>query len=114
MTTYSQEVLDIMVKIGNAKEQIRAVELLISKEVQLLRAHGASWSQVGVALGVSSQSAWERYGLSWEQKEERRRSAAIAKQGNQGILGFMEAMSLPPEKSSVTRKRQRAKKTNQA
>lgn len=44
---------------------IRAeVERLISTNVALARRDGASWSELGDALGVSKQAAHERYGTT--------------------------------------------------
>ena len=38
------------------------VEANTRAAVQAARAKGASWAEVGDALGVARQSAWERYG----------------------------------------------------
>lgn len=39
----------------------RAAERAVEDEVARLRQHGASWSDIGEALGVTRQSAWGRY-----------------------------------------------------
>ncbi len=41
--------------------------------VRSARAAGASWSQIGAALGISKQAAWEAYGQWIEDQAERHR-----------------------------------------
>jgi hypothetical protein len=38
-----------------------ALEKLTRESVQRARAAGHSWTQIGEALGVTKQTAWERY-----------------------------------------------------
>jgi ATP-dependent Clp protease ATP-binding subunit ClpX len=38
--------------------------------VDLLRAKGYTWEQIGGALGVTRQSAWEKYGRAEQQVKE--------------------------------------------
>jgi uncharacterized NAD(P)/FAD-binding protein YdhS len=38
-----------------------ALDKLIRESVQRAREAGHSWTQIGQALGVSKQTAWERY-----------------------------------------------------
>jgi hypothetical protein len=38
-----------------------AVDKLIRQTVALARAQGRSWAEIGHALGISKQSAWERF-----------------------------------------------------
>ncbi|MEU4398240.1 hypothetical protein [Micromonospora orduensis] len=47
--------------IAAAAEISAAAERLLELEVELARRHGTTWEQVGDALGVSRQSAWERF-----------------------------------------------------
>lgn len=37
------------------------VDRFLAEWVQLLRSRGISWAEIGRALGVSRQSAWERF-----------------------------------------------------
>jgi hypothetical protein len=37
------------------------VDAAIHDHVGILRARGISWTRIGEALGVSKQSAWERF-----------------------------------------------------
>ncbi|MFY1614708.1 hypothetical protein [Micromonospora sp. WMMD736] len=47
--------------IATAAEVSAAAERLLELEVELARHHGMTWEQVADALGVSRQSAWERF-----------------------------------------------------
>jgi hypothetical protein len=38
-----------------------AVDKLIRQTVAQAREQGCSWSEIGTALGISKQSAWERF-----------------------------------------------------
>ena len=53
---------DLMNQLG----QVRLIELLLNKAraqiVSEARAGGTSWQEIGDALGISKQAAWERYG----------------------------------------------------
>jgi CHASE3 domain sensor protein len=49
-------------------EHLRAIEEMVQakadqlqRTVDLLRSRDVSWAQIGAALGVSRQSAWERF-----------------------------------------------------
>jgi ATP-dependent Clp protease ATP-binding subunit ClpX len=49
-------------------EQLTAIEHTVQGKgnqlqsvVELLRSRGVSWAQIGAALGISRQSAWERF-----------------------------------------------------
>jgi len=47
--------------IGTLTDQIRALETSRARSVDVAREHGASWRMVGVALGTTTQAAWERF-----------------------------------------------------
>ncbi|MEU8263972.1 hypothetical protein AB0C02_25525 [Micromonospora sp. NPDC048999] len=47
--------------IAAAAEVSAATERLLELEVELARHYGMTWEQVADALGVSRQSAWERF-----------------------------------------------------
>jgi hypothetical protein len=47
--------------IAEASEGVRAGQARLRELVQLARANGRSWGQIGIALGVSRQAARERF-----------------------------------------------------
>lgn len=47
--------------IAEAVDQLHATEARIRELVELARANDRSWSQIGIALGVSRQAARERF-----------------------------------------------------
>jgi hypothetical protein len=52
--------------IHQAVEAAADHQRYIDEMVSQARAEGASWKQIGEALGVTYQSAWERYGKGIE------------------------------------------------
>ena len=48
--------------IADAAQALRDDEARLREAVEIARAHGRSWNQVGVALGVSRQAARQRFG----------------------------------------------------
>ena len=46
---------------AQSSPQMRKLTTQTEKRVQRMRAEGASWQQVGSALGITRQSAWERF-----------------------------------------------------
>jgi hypothetical protein len=47
--------------IAEASEGVRAGQARVLELVELARANGRSWGQIGIALGVSRQAARERF-----------------------------------------------------
>jgi hypothetical protein len=47
--------------IAEAAQALRDDEARLREAVEIARAHGRSWNQVGVALGVSRQAARQRF-----------------------------------------------------
>ena len=47
--------------LGAIEETVRAKGDQLQRTVDLLRSREVSWAQIGAALGVSRQSAWERF-----------------------------------------------------
>lgn len=48
-------------RVAAASETVRADEVRLREAVQSARAHGRSWNQISVALGVSRQAARQRF-----------------------------------------------------
>jgi hypothetical protein len=47
--------------ISGVTESIKALEGTMAEAVRLARRQGITWEEIGKALGVSRQSAWERF-----------------------------------------------------
>jgi hypothetical protein len=52
--------LETMLRLHRSRED---VEQAVARYVRELRKRGMTWSRIGEALGISRQSAWERYSL---------------------------------------------------
>ena len=52
---------DDLREIAAVSEALRADEARLRKAIEVARAHGRSWNQIGVALGVSRQAARQRF-----------------------------------------------------
>ncbi len=48
-------------RIADAAQTVREGEARLREAVEVARAHGRSWNQVAVALGVSRQAARQRF-----------------------------------------------------
>jgi len=48
-------------QIAAVSEAVRAEEARLRETVELARAHGRSWNQIALALGVSRQAARQRF-----------------------------------------------------
>lgn len=48
--------------IRHQRAEARAIDCAIAAEVVVARANGASWQQIGDALGTTRQNAQKRYG----------------------------------------------------
>ena len=71
------------------------------KQVAAARAAGATWEQVGEALGISRQSAWEYYAA-------RTRAEFAANAAANTKLSEDDAMDLAVEEVRAVRRRRRA------
>jgi DNA-directed RNA polymerase specialized sigma24 family protein len=47
--------------IADAAQTVREAEARLREAVEVARAHGRSWNQIAVALGVSRQAARQRF-----------------------------------------------------
>jgi len=52
------QALDQMVALHRSREQ---VDKEVAAAIRALRDRGVTWTKLGAALGISRQSAWERY-----------------------------------------------------
>jgi hypothetical protein len=59
-TAAVEDIADLR-QIAADSEAVRADEARLREAVQLARAHGRSWNQIAVALGVSRQAARQRF-----------------------------------------------------
>jgi hypothetical protein len=59
--TASVDITDDLRSIAIASEAARADEARLREAVEVARAHGRSWNQIAVALGVSRQAARQRF-----------------------------------------------------
>lgn len=53
---------DDLRQIASASDAVRADEARLRTAIEVARAHGRSWNQIAVALGVSRQAARQRFG----------------------------------------------------
>lgn len=59
--TAEVEHTDDLRQIAAESEAVRADEARLREAVEIARAHGRSWNQIAVALGVSRQAARQRF-----------------------------------------------------
>lgn len=57
----STQAIKHLTRIGALRDQEIRLEIEVTQEVARCRMHGASWRMIGVALGTSTQAAWERF-----------------------------------------------------
>lgn len=59
--TAEVERTDDLREVAAASERVHADETRLREAVQVARAHGRSWNQIAMSLGVSRQAARQRY-----------------------------------------------------
>ena len=59
--TTEAENTDDLRQIAAVSEALRADQARLREAVEVARAHGRSWNQIGVSLGVSRQAARQRF-----------------------------------------------------
>jgi hypothetical protein len=58
--------------ILHVSELSAAAERLLALEIELARSFGVTWEEVGAALGVSRQAAWDRFSSHERWQKSRR------------------------------------------
>jgi ATP-dependent Clp protease ATP-binding subunit ClpX len=51
----------LLASLKTAEASVDATRSVLQTEIDVLRKRGVSWSQIGSALSVSRQAAWERF-----------------------------------------------------
>ena len=52
---------DALAALGELEREMRALEVTRIRLIGFAQQHGASWEEIGSALEVSRQAAWEKY-----------------------------------------------------
>lgn len=52
---------ELVARMVNVAESRDRVDKTVGGVVKMLRERGVTWSRIGEALGITKQSAWERY-----------------------------------------------------
>lgn len=85
--TYDRHFRQWILSVG---ELSAAAERLLALEIELARSFGATWEEVGAALGVSRQAAWDRFASPERWQKSRRitqvRNARIAPMKEAAVL----------------------------
>jgi len=100
MTEYTHESIHLSAEIQRWCEKRRDANNRIEGLVVEARKAGMTWLAIGCALGVSTQSAWERYGLTPQQKAAR----AIAQDRRFSQLSLIPDVELPDDKPAKKKK----------
>jgi len=61
MSETQSDIAAVLAALGEVSGQIHVLDTDRDDKIRAARAAGASWTQIGEALGISKQSAWERY-----------------------------------------------------
>jgi hypothetical protein len=52
---------DLLKALGPSAAAVETARGVLDAQVEILRGRGVSWAQIGEALGISRQAAWERF-----------------------------------------------------
>jgi hypothetical protein len=52
---------DLLASLKPAEATVDAVRSVLQNQIETLRKRGITWAEIGRALGVSRQAAWERF-----------------------------------------------------
>ncbi|MGE0493111.1 MAG: ClpX C4-type zinc finger protein [Vulcanimicrobiota bacterium] len=53
--------LELLASLKATQDCVAAVEGMLAERVAQLRLRGVAWQEIGQALGISRQAAWERF-----------------------------------------------------
>lgn len=53
---------DLLGNLGRSQATFEATREVLQQQIDVLRKREVSWQKIGDALGISRQSAWERFG----------------------------------------------------
>jgi ATP-dependent Clp protease ATP-binding subunit ClpX len=53
---------ELLASLKAANDAVTATRRILQTQVDRLRAREISWAEIGAALGISRQAAWERFG----------------------------------------------------
>lgn len=70
MSRYTEEMIEVAMQLERCRKEVELAEHQLAWQVADARAANLSWQRIGIALGISAQAAWTKYGLSYEQKME--------------------------------------------
>lgn len=70
MTNYTEDEVHRTCEIQRWVDKRRQADDAIEGEITAARNENMSWARIGAALGTSGQAAWQRYGLSPEEKRQ--------------------------------------------
>lgn len=89
MAMYTQRMVDLSVALENKRAERSRVEEQIAALVIAGKEEGMTWAMIGNALHTSGQAAWERFGLTPEEKAARSRQNSPAPEQDT-LLGLEE------------------------
>lgn len=61
LDTVAVDKTDDLREVAEAADAVQAAEARLREAVEIARAHGRSWGQLAIALGVSRQAAHQRF-----------------------------------------------------
>lgn len=94
--------LEVRSRLGRLSEQLRTAEARLRQAVEQYRAEGITWGQIGQALGVSRQAAWNRFGGSAEVDTNTRSATRTARAEARQANGDHTGLATPPRPRTRT------------
>ena len=52
---------DLLAGLKPAEASVQGMRDVLQQQVEILRKRGISWAEIGAAMGMSRQAAWERF-----------------------------------------------------
>lgn len=113
MDSYDERQVVIALELSKTRREIGTLERRIPVLVTEAREVGMTWLQIGGSLGTTGQAAWERFGLTPEQKRQR----SLPNTRGQLQLEQLELAATAPSRSDqgrVTGQSKSAKQTDES